>query len=337
VAYDDADTISDLLKEDELAAVLGAIGLSDESKSSACQDALAWCVLNKEHKAMCDSHPRVWQGLGERIFQQEEAGTADDALFGKGLIYHTFRDDDHTKRAFDRMCEARGLGDVLAKRFVMLAADQYGEMLWDIWNDNRAQITELGEGIEDLSTDEVNKLAVQYYPNIGKTDDWEADAKALFRSAPSKALYLYKYQNDEIFSKLVNVVFGTTKKYLFADPKAIDDVNGTNRNEPELEAIYEIGEVLGVYIVCLWKLERDLKEIDIESEGRYDGGVLDTRIDEMTTDIQNLRVKVVHAVNRILDPDTAEEVTDRDDYDDYHDELYDYESVYESVYDGDSD
>ena len=333
VAHDDTLTLSDILKEDELAAVLGAIGLSDESKSSACQDAKAWCVLNKGHKAMCDSHPRVWQSLGERIF----SGPRRPSLFGKGLIYRTFRDDENAKRAFERMCGAKALGDVLAKRFVIAALDQYDETLWASWSDNRAEITGLGEAIEDLSMDEVEKLAVDHYPNIGKIHDWEADAWALFNSAPSKALYLNKYRNGEIFYKLVNVFFESTKKYLFVDPKAFflsNHVNETNRNEPELEAIYEIGEVLGVYIVCLWQLERDLKEIDTEDgEGRYDGGWLDMRIDEMTADIQNLRVKVVHAVNRILDPSTAEEITNYDDYDDYQMELYDYETEDNGHYD----
>lgn len=326
-SYDDADAISDLLKADELAAILGAIGLSDGSKSSACQDALAWCVLNTEHKAMCDSHPLIWQGLGERIFKQEEVGAADDALLGKGLIYRTFRDDDHPKRAFERMCGAKGLGDVLAKRFVMSTVGKYDETLWDQWDDNRAEVTGLGEEIEDLSMDEIEKLQVQYYPDIGKTNDWEADAKALFNSSPSKAIYLDKYRNDEIFSKLVNVLFKSTQKYLFQDDKAIDNINETNRNEPVLEAINEIGEVLGVYIVCLWQLEHDLDKINTETEhnGRYEGGWLDMRIDQMQVEIQNLRVKVFHAVNTVLNPDTAGTIYSN--VTDYEDELHDYESV----------
>ena len=329
VAYDDADTISDLLKEDEIAGILGAIGMNDESKSSACKDAKAWCVLNKEHKAMCDSHPLVWQGLGERIFKQEEVDPADDALFVKGLIYRTFRDDDHAKRAFERMCGANALGDVIAKRFVMSTVGKYGETLWESWNENRADITGLGEDIESLSDDKIEELSVEHYPNIGKTDDWEADAKAFFNSSPSNALYLDKYENDKIFSKLVNVFFESTQKYLLEDDVAIDNINETNRNEPVLEAINEIGELLGVYIVCLWQLELDINVIDTETEhnGRHGGGMLDMEIDEMRAYIQNLRVKVVHAVNTVLDPDTADTITKSNENDAYETELSEYNSV----------
>ena len=53
-------------------------------------------------------------------------------------------------------------------------------MLWETWADMRADVTGLGEAIEDLSGEEADKLAEEHFPDIFKADDWEADAKALF-------------------------------------------------------------------------------------------------------------------------------------------------------------
>ena len=49
------------------------------------------------------------------------------------------------------------------------------------------------------------------------------------------------------------------------------------------------------------------------------------RIDQMQADIQNLRVKVFHAVNTVLNPDTADTIYSN--VTDYEDDLHDYESV----------
>ena len=72
-------------------------------------------------------------------------------------------------------------------------------MLWDVWADVRADVTGLGEAVEDLSEEE-NKLAEEYEPDMLKTDEWEADAKVLFDRALPKALYLDKYRNNRVYS-----------------------------------------------------------------------------------------------------------------------------------------
>jgi len=336
VVHDDPDTLSDLLREDELAAILGAIGLTEESKATACSDAKAWCALNKEHKAVCDSHPRVWQSLIERIFARRAPG--DDALevaMGKYLIYDTFKDNAHPQKAFLGMCGATGLADVLEKRFVMLASERYGELLWDNWNDTRADITGLGEAIEDMDTEEVNKLAEENYPDIFKADNWAAEAKALFDRAPPKALYLDKYNNDEAFSKLVDKLFKGTIRYLFVNPVAFyhmsDDAN-------PLDVLYMLGEMLGIYIVCLWKLERDRSAFEAKHSADDDpmpADKLDTLLDEKDVFIRNLRTRVVYAIDLILDPVNAEEHIDYDAFNDFQYELNEYDT--ESEFDGGAD
>ena len=306
VARDDPDTLSDLLKEDELAAILGAIGTTEEAKASACADAKAWCALNKEHKAVCDSHPRVWQSLTERIFNRRAPGDDDlEVAMGKHLIYDTFKDDAHPQKAFLSMCGATGLADVLEKRFVMFSSERYGEMLWDTWNDTRADITGLGEAIEDMSTEEVNRLAEENYPDIFKTDDWAADAKALFDRAPPKALYLDKYRNDRAFGKLVDNLFKGTARYLFEDPRTFYDMDHDSR---PLDVLYMIGEMLGIYIVCLWQLGRDRTAFEAKHSSDDDPmppDVLDTLLDEKDVFIQNLRIRIPYAIDVILNPENA--------------------------------
>ena len=326
VVHDDPDTLSDLLKEDELAAILGAIGLTEESKASACSDAKAWCALNNEHKAVCDSHPRVWQSLTERIFDPGPAQSDKDVAMGKRLIYDTFKDNAHPQKAFLSMCGATGLADVLEKRFVMLASERYGEMLWDNWNDQRAYITGLGEAIEDMDTEEVNKLAEENYPDMFKTDDWAANAKALFNRAPPKALYLEKYRNDPGFSKLVAKLFNGSAKYLFEDPRAMHDMDN---DANALDALYMIGEVLGIYIVCLWKLGRDRSAFEAKHSSDDDpmpADVLDTLLDEKDVEIQNLRIRIPYAIDLILDPVNAEEITEYSNFLDFQNDLFEYET-----------
>jgi hypothetical protein len=329
----DTDTLSDLLREDELAAILGAIGLTEASKESACSDAKAWCALNKEHKAVCDSHPRVWQSLTERIFNPGPADDDKQVAMGKHLIYDTFKDDAHPQKAFLSMCGATGLADVLEKRFVIFSSQLYGEMLWDNWNDMRAEVTGLGEEIEDMSTEEVNKLAEENYPDIFKTDDWAADANALFDRAPPKALYLKKYNNDKDFSKLVDKLFKNTTYYLFEDPRAFYNMS---HDANPLDVLYMIGEMLGIYIVCLWKLERDRRAFDDKHSSDDDpmpADVFSTLLNEKEVAIQNLRIRIPYAVDLILDPVNAEESKDYDPFDNFKVALYDYET--ESDFDGD--
>ena len=86
------------------------------------------------------------------------------------------------------------------------------------------------------------------------------------------------------------------------------------------DAFYMIGEMLGIYIVCLWKLERDRSNFE----------------DKLF--IQNLRVQVAYAIDLILDPTNAQlgrahalaDWTDR-----LQKELYDYES--DDAFDGGKD
>lgn len=337
VVHDDPDTLSDLLKEDELAAILGAIGLTEESKASACSDAQAWCALNKEHKAVCDSHPRVWQSLAERIFDPGPAVNSNrkEIAMGKGLIYHTFKDDAHPQKAFLSMCGATGLADVLEKRFVMLASERYGEMLWENWNDTRADITGLGDEIEDMDTEEVNKLAEENYPDIFKAEGWAAEAKALFDRAPPKALYLDKYRNDKAFGKLVDNLFKGTIHYLFVNPMAFYH---TSDDAKPLDVIYMIGEVLGIYIVCLWKLERDRSAFEAKHSSDDDpmpADVLDTLLDEKDAEIRDRRTWIAYGIELILDPVNAEERKDYFEFDDFQYKLYEYET--ESEFDGGAD
>ena len=334
VLHDDADTMPDLLKDDDLAAILGAIGMTDRNKSAACQEAKAWCGLNTRHKGVCDSNPQVWQSLVERIFHP---GPVDKipVVLGKRLIYDTFKDDANPQKAFLSMCGATGLVDVLEKRFVMLASKLYGEMMWDVWADVRADVTGLGEGIELLSTKEADKLAEEHYPNISKTDEWEDDAKALFDSAPPKALYLDKYRNNRTFAKLVDNLFQSTAKYLFEDDRmALMDGDADER-----DALYMIGEMLGIYIVCLWKLESNKRNFWVKNSADKDPmpeDVLETHLDDMEVSIQNLRVKIVRAIYLILDPTNAEENQDYDDpRNEFFNELYDYES--DGAFDGGKD
>jgi len=318
-----------MLSNDELASILNAIGRDDESKATACEDAHNFCFVVGD-KA-CRDNPKIWRDLAKRIFDYRPTEDDNNVVFGKRLIYDTFRDDANPRDAFNSMCGVTDFADVLAKRFVMFASPAYGEMLWDRWNDVRADITGLGDAIEDMSTEEVNKLAEENYPDIFKTDDWEADAKILFDRAPRKALYLKKYRNDAIFSKLVDNLFKSTVKYLFEDPKAINDMDDDANAH---DVLHMIGEMLGIYIVCLWKLERDRSDFDDKHRSDNDPMPHDafyTNLNEKDVFIKNLRVRIAYAIDLIMDPKTTppEEYTDLTKFEG---ELYDYETESEFDY-----
>ena len=295
----------DMLKEDELASILDAIGRDDESKATACQDAHNFCFVTGG-KA-CRGDPQIWRDLAQRIFGYGPGQDDKEVALGKRLIYDTFKDDATPRAAFNSMCGATGLADVLAKRFVMFASQPYGEFLWERWADVRADVTGLGDAIEDLSGEEANKLAEEHYPDIFKADEWEADAKALFDRASRKALYLDKYRNDAGFSKLVDNLFKSTVKYLFEDPTAINDMdNDANAHD----ALSMIGEMLGIYIVCLWKLERDRSDFADKHSADADPMSVDALLKEKDVFIQNLPLRIPYAVGLILDPTNAAELTD---------------------------
>jgi len=337
VAHDDDDdddsaTAPPLLKlsADDLASILDAIGRLEESKATACQDAQNWCATSAAHGKACrESDPQIWKDLAERIFDNRPGLDYKDVAWGKNLIYDTFKDDANPRDAFNSMCGATGLADVLTKRFVMYASNWYGEMLWDVWADVRADVTGLGEAIEDLSTEEANKLAEEYDPDIFKADEWEADAKALFDRAPPKALYLNKYRNDRAFGKLVDNLFKGTAKYLFEDPRAIREMDSSAN---ALDVLYMIGEVLGLYIVCLWKLERDQSAFEdkhaVDDDLMSDDD-LEVAVDEMRTRTQNLRIRIPYAIDLILDPTNATENAEYSDFTDFQNDLFEYETMSE--------
>ena len=324
------NALFDMLNEDELASILNAIGRDDESKATACEDAHNFCsVIGGK---ACHNNPKIWIDLAKRIFDYRPAEDDNNVVFGKRLIYDTFRDDANPRDAFNSMCGATGLADVLEKRFVMFVSKAYGEMLWDRWADVRADVTGLGEAIEDLSGEEADKLAEEYDPDIFKADEWEADAKALFDSAPRKALYLKKYRSSASFSKLVNNLFKSTSKYLFEDPRAINNMDDDANAH---DVLHMIGEMLGIYIVCLWKLERDRSDFDDKHGVDSDpmpADVFATLIDEKDVHIQNLRLRIAYAIDLILDPQNATDVKDYSDFTDFQQELYDYESGSEFDY-----
>lgn len=315
------------LGADMLASILDAIGRVEESKATACQDAQNWCATSAAHGKACrDGDPQIWRDLAARIFDNGPGLDNKDVAMGKNLIYDTFKDDANPRDAFNSMCGATALADVLTKRFVMFASQLYGEMLWDVWADVRADVTGLGEAIEDLSGEEADKLAEENYPDIFKADEWEADAKALFDRAPPKAMYLDKYRNDRVFSKLVDNLFKGTARYLFEDPRAIREMDSSAN---ALDALYMIGEALGIYIVCLWKRERDRSAFEAKHSSDDDpmpDDVLDTLLDEKNVDIQNLRIRIPYAIDLILDPTNATEITEYSDFTDFQNDLFEYET-----------
>jgi len=347
VAHDDDDDDDDgggdgatvpllNLSADDLSSILNAIGRVEESKATACQDAQNWCATSVAHGKACrDSDPQIWRDLAARIFDNGPGLDDKEVAWGKNLIYDTFRDDANPRNAFNSMCGATGLADVLTKRFVMFASEPYGELLWDVWADTRADVTGLGEAIEDLSGEEADKMAEEYYPDIFKADEWVADAKALFERAPPKALYLDKYRNDATFSKLVDNLFKGTTKYLFEDPRAINDMDN---DANALDAFYMIGEVLGIYTVCLWKLERDRNAFEAKHSSDDDpmaADVLDTLLDEKDVFTQNLRTRIVYAIDLIVDATNATEITDYSDFNEFQNDLFEYDT--DDAFDGGKD
>ena len=267
-------------------------------------------------------------------------------MLGKGLIYRTFGDEADPKKAFERMCGATGLADVLSKRFAGIAIARYDLYLSDKWNDEDLQVDAAlalgGVGnVADMSEGESYDLGVRNFPDMGKMDEWKARAEKMYRScgAASKALYekMHSYTigngADITFTKLVDKLFGATTKKLF-NHQQIERlvgfvqpmVPGIPREEPGVnaeavfEAIYKIGKMLGVYIVCLWKLRRDVNAFHKEHGIEYtrvfpagwrlaDGVVVSPgvakRADEMHGNFRTLRGQIAYATDVILDPDTA--------------------------------
>tara|TARA_B110000858_G_scaffold163151_1_gene188582 strand:+ start:1198 stop:2505 length:1308 start_codon:yes stop_codon:yes gene_type:complete len=321
-------TMSALLNADDLASILGAIGGRGGCKKLACQDAVNFCSLNKEHLAAGDGAiPDVWRDMAKRIFDvipNPHDNPDDKDVYG--LIYHAYRDDAHPREAFNNMRSALELVDVLASRFTIFAIDEYRYMLerneenmgtnWRKWSDKRY------------------------------LDDWKKMATTLFDSAPLKNKCLEIYNNDEIFETLVNEIFSVIASYLFGDhafeglaQKAVGEEPWSDEEEEEKEhsdedeeeeaaraaaaraaaraaavreaearatarvAIFAIGKVLGVYIVGLWKLERNLSAWGDDHD--KDVGLIaiaerNVLADQKREEITAIRVRISSCVNFVL-------------------------------------
>ena len=336
------DIMSRILGGDELAAILSAIGMDDESRSSACQDAKAWCVLSRSHWSMCDRNPQMWQILVDRIFGYDEDPSHIAAVLGEGLIYRTFRDKADPKKAFERMCTATGLANVLAKDFELAAIHGYSEMMWDKFYDRPCiSVTGMRDALKRMSQDERETLAVDYFPDIGRTEEWQKEARELFWNAPSYELYIQQKNKGQMFSKLIAVLFKSTLVSLFEDGNIFAEMarlfpyrsasmhcaalGHDLSNRPARRAFSEIGKLLGVYIVCLLQLERDVVAFEKEHDTSVDEvGYAAHLAEEMHVNIQNLRVQIAYAQDLILDPAGAKENTDYDTYSSFQQDMHDF-------------
>ena len=311
VKDDDPLYMPDLLKADELALILKAIGGTDDAKKTACEDAASWCMLNKEHKAVCDSHPEVWKDLAERIFKYTPTDANDQDLEGEGLIYTTFlhsydeatrNEEPDMQQAFKRMCTYKGLADVVAKRFVLYAIDKFEVMMWEHWYNTRADVTGMGEAVENLDGAEEIALAKDIYPDLARTSGWDEEARQQFEAAPPMELFVDMYQKDGRFTKAVDRIFISTAKYLFEDPKSMltydEDNEGPDR---QINKIYAIAEIVGVYVVCIAKLDLDIVKTYLD-EWLGSDDLKDERVDAIHEVVDAMRMKFVTAVYKTLEP-----------------------------------
>ena len=335
-------TMPELLKADDLANILGAIGRRDQSKRSACHDALTWCNLNTDHQAACDGAiPDVWVGLAERIFGipgTERRPPGYVSPDGDNLIYLAYRNDDNPQEAFNGMCRAVALGDVLAKRFAMFAIDQYKQMLES----------------EDAEARRRQRLSFRYATSFSYLDEWQERATALFKSAPlsgmCKDMYRDRPLGEASFKDVVDLVFSATASYLFSGDKnfknlaekeeeeEVDEMPSSESEEAEEEeeeeeysdgfssggsddgpdpdrygigqeeAIYAIGEALGVYIVGLCQLQRNPNAWKQEF-------------------VTEVRVQIAHAVDRVLYGPNAMVPTEYAEYNQLQEQLHDMDGV----------
>lgn len=323
-------TLPELLTADQLATILGAIGGRDQSKRSACHDAIKWCNLNTEHQAACDGAiPDVWRDLAKRIFSIPEAERLPELVTpdGDNLIYLAYRDDSNPREAFTAMCRALALGDVLAKRFAMFAIGQYKQMLER----------------EDVEMLRRQRLNFRHAASFRYLDEWQERAVNLFEGAPLSKMCKDMYKDGSVqganFKDLVDLVFSATSSYLFSGDKNFknlaekeadeepcseeeeeeeersDGSSDCSDNEPDPdrygigqeEAIYAIGKALGVYIVGLWKLRRNLNE-----EEEF---------------IKGVRVQIAHAVDRVLYGPNAMVPTEYAEYNEFQEQLHDEDGV----------
>ena len=328
-------TMPELLKADDLATILGAIGDRDQSKRSACKEAGIWCNLNTEHQEACDGAiPDVWRDLAKRIFNTPWAKWLPNQVTpdGDNLIYLAYRDDDDPRKAFNGMCHALALGDVLAKLFAVWALDKYMAMLQA--EEHQGQFTE--------------------------EQEWRDNASRLFRTAPLSGVCknMYAEKGDNAFKSIVDVVFSTTAAYLFegdknfknlapeveelprSDSEDSEDSEGSSYgsdDEPDdrygigqEDAIYAIGEALGVYIMGLWKLQCNLTEWQDKYKGQAElmaPAVYVAREKEKKDQITGIRVQIAHAVDRVLWGPNAMVPTEYAEYNTFQEQLHHDEDV----------
>ena len=302
-------TLPELLTADQLATILGAIGGGDQSKRSACHDAITWCNLNTEHQAACNGAiPDVWKDLAKRIFSVPGAERLPEHVTpdGDNLIYLAYHDDSNPREAFTAMCRAMALADVLAKRFAIFAIGQYKEMVKR----------------EDVLAYAWSR---SYMPpaNFGYLDEWQARAVNLFKGAPlskmCKDMYKDRSPQRANFKDLVDLVFSATSSYLFSGDKNFKNLAEPNPDGYGIgreEAIYAIGEALGVYIVGLWQLRRNLNA-SANALARTEKEKL----------IKKVRVQIAHAVDRVLYGPNAMVPTEYAEYNEFQEQLHDEDGV----------
>ena len=284
----------DKLGFDALELMLKAIGETDKSKEAAWKDAInALCDSHPKIRKVCDSDPDFWIKLSKEIFklrpQKGDEGNTEARdthardIYGEGLIYRTFRDDTSPRSAFVNMCKAKSLADALAKRFACFAITKYEEGLWELWRDHPNNVIENGDDMyyDDGQQYEYHmahyqEIATETFPAIEYAPLWLVQAERDFNNHPSKDVYLKKYGQDPNFKRMVDNLLNPVGAYLFYNPnKAFIHkfTSSHNTNDPDadvdpradvekqFEIIHKISEVLGIYIVCLWKNKRDMVEL----------------------------------------------------------------------------
>lgn len=342
-------TMLEILKPDNLASILGAIGERYPSKKSACDQAWEWCNLTKDHQAACDiAAPDVWKDLAKRIFtiryMEDVTNPGDVYPDGSNLIYVAYRDDDNPRLAFGRMCRALDLGNVLGKRFAQWAFEKYLEM---------------------LRKDERGLKNSRYRSSFSEETEWRDKAAHLFDNDPLSEKCKDTYREDETFRKTVDTVFSVTVKYLFEGNKEFrnlaekesDELPSSESSEQEEEedersegslsgddpgpdrygigreeAIYAIGEALGMYIVGIWQLQNNLSAWQDKYKDHDEHPPSDDYTDqekEKNEQIKTVRVQIAYAVDRVLYGPTAMVPTEYAEYNDFQLSLYDDDIVLE--------
>lgn len=314
------------LSADNLASILGGIGRTEQSKASACKAAQNLCETNVQITEACRSYPTVWRELAESIFKYD----GSDDIFGEGLIYDTFRNDasapsyDNSRplaprSAFNNMCVAKGLANVLAKRFVAFGLRYHERTMLETWAEEGCEISDLNESeFEDLSWEDKEKIQLKSFPDLEFADDASKNAMEQFKNEPLHALFLDKYKEDPIFNKLVHRIFQSTAKFLFSD----GSLDYMSEELTTIDVAYMVGKVIGVYIVCLWKREHAHENF----RHKHDGDESESPMEEDT--LEELLV-IMQSNSEILRSKLATAVIKTVYQEDYNPEEVDYSKMYD--------